>query len=88
MQLALHSHVFHYTIVILVVLDAIIVLTEFLLDIGALGRQLMHGCYHKIMFSFCMYMYTIPTGRVASRIKSFGGKVYARRKMFGHSHIC
>ena len=82
MQLALHSHVFHYTIVILVVLDAIIVLTEFLLDIGALGIII------KIMFSFCMYMYTIPTGRVASRIKNLGGKVYARRKMFGHSHIC
>ena len=26
--------------------------------------------------------------RVSSRIKSLRGKVYARRKMFGHSHIC
>ena len=26
--------------------------------------------------------------RVSSRIKSLRGKVYAGRKMFGHSHIC
>ena len=39
MQLAVHSHVFHYTIVALVILDAVIVLCEFLLDIGAFGKS-------------------------------------------------
>lgn len=35
MQVALHSHMFHYIIIFLVVLDALIVLTELLLDLGA-----------------------------------------------------
>lgn len=37
MQVALHSHMFHYFIIFLVVLDALIVLTELLLDLGAFG---------------------------------------------------
>ncbi len=38
MQLALHSHWLHYFIVALVVLDALIVLFELLLDVGAFGK--------------------------------------------------
>ena len=39
MQVALHSHWFHYVIVVLVVLDALIVLFELLFDVGALGES-------------------------------------------------
>ena len=35
MQVTLHSHSFHLVIIALVVLDAIIVLFELLLDLGA-----------------------------------------------------
>lgn len=38
MQVVLHSVHFHVFIVILVVLDALIVLFELLLDVGALGK--------------------------------------------------
>ena len=39
MQLAIHSHAFHYTIVALVILNALIALFEFLLNIGAFGKS-------------------------------------------------
>ena len=35
MQVTLHSHAFHSVIIVLVVLDALIVLFELLLDLGA-----------------------------------------------------
>jgi len=38
MQVALHGHYFHLIIVILVVLDALIVLFELLLDVGAFSK--------------------------------------------------
>ena len=38
MQVELHSHWFHLVIVIFVVLDALIVLFELLLDVGAFGE--------------------------------------------------
>ena len=38
MQVALHGHYFHLIIVLLVVLDAMIVLFELLLDVGAFGK--------------------------------------------------
>ena len=41
MQVTLHSHAFHYVIIALVALDAIIVLFELLLDLGAFGRLLL-----------------------------------------------
>lgn len=37
MQVVLHSHLFHYLIIALVALDALIVLCELLLDLGAFG---------------------------------------------------
>jgi len=43
MQVALHSHYFHLAIVILVVLDALIVLFELLLDVGAFSKS-----YHAL----------------------------------------
>ena len=39
MQVALHSHLFHFFIIILVVLDALIVLFELLLDLGAFSES-------------------------------------------------
>lgn len=50
MQLAVHSHAFHYTIVALVILDAIIVLLEFLLDLGAFGRQVPYSALVHYMY--------------------------------------
>lgn len=38
MQVVLHSTYFHIFIIILVVLDALIVLCELLLDVGAFGK--------------------------------------------------
>lgn len=38
MQVVLHSTYFHVFIIILVVLDALIVLCELLLDVGAFGK--------------------------------------------------
>ena len=42
MQVALHSHYFHIAIVSLVVLDALIVLFELLLDVGAFSKKSVH----------------------------------------------
>ena len=39
MQVALHSHYFHIVIVSFVVLDALIVLFELLLDVGAFSKN-------------------------------------------------
>lgn len=50
MQVALHSHMFHYFIIFLVVLDALIVLTELLLDLGAFG---MSGIPLLHIYSHC-----------------------------------
>ena len=41
MQIAVHSHAFHYTIIVLVIMDALIVLFEFLLDVGAFGKHVI-----------------------------------------------
>ena len=38
MQVALHGHYFHLVIVLLVVRDALIVLFELLLDVGAFSK--------------------------------------------------
>lgn len=40
MQVTLHSHMFHFFIIILVVLDALIVLFELLLDLGAFSMYI------------------------------------------------
>ncbi len=39
----------------------------------------------SMVWTFRICIYTV---RVSSRTKSLGGKVYARHKMFGYSHIC
>ena len=38
MQVVLHSHTFHFVIILLVVLDAFIVLFELLLEVGAFSK--------------------------------------------------
>ena len=44
MQVVLHGHYFHLIIVSLVVLDAIIVLFELLLDVGAFSKHYTKLC--------------------------------------------
>lgn len=55
MQVALHSHYLHLVIIVLVVLDALIVLFELLLDIGALNNIRCTGEGFLEQARFCHY---------------------------------
>lgn len=55
MQVELHSHWFHLVIVIFVVLDALIVLFELLLDVGAFGNRNCRGETSIEQAEFCHF---------------------------------
>lgn len=55
MQMTLHSHTFHFIIIALVVLDAVIVLFELLLDLGAFSNIECEGEGVVEQAEFCHY---------------------------------
>ena len=55
MQVTMHSHTFHLFIIALVVLDALIVLFELLLDLGAFSTYV---CVCVYILDVCTYAFT------------------------------
>lgn len=74
MQVILHSHLFHYFIVFLVVLDALIVLFELLLDVGAFGES---------STTHVRKMRTLCQGQIECSSLGRGGKGVGEQSLLG-----